>query len=106
MRKAEPAFEQIKDIHVQVFRGQLPDGAHGFVIDGNQGPFLIMLNSADPEDEQRCAFLHEMLHIYNDDFNRIAADGIQAVEARTHSQIEQMFPEDRRSAPEHRILRE
>lgn len=90
MSKAEPAFEQIKDIHVQVFRGQLPEGAHGFVIDGNQGSFLIMLNSADPEDEQRRAFLHEMLHIYNDDFERVLSEGIQRIETDAHEQLDRL----------------
>ena len=93
MSNTEPEFEQIKDIHVQVFRGRLPEGAHGFVIDGNQGPFLIMLNSADPEDEQRRAFLHEMLHIYNDDFERVLSEGIQRIETDAHEQLARLSPE-------------
>lgn len=87
MRIAETEFEQVKDIHVQVFQGQMPKGGHGIVVAGDPGQFLIMLNSADPEDEQRTAFLHEMLHIYNDDFERVLSDGIQRIETETHEQL-------------------
>lgn len=93
MRIAETEFEQVKDIHVHVFRGQMPKGGHGLVVAGDPGQFFIMLNSADPEDEQRRAYLHEMLHIFNDDFDRVAVEGASAVEAQVHSLIEQLFPE-------------
>lgn len=80
-------MEQLLDIRIQVFRDKLPQGAHGFVIAAGAGSYQIMINAADPEDEQRSTFLHEMLHVYNNDFQTVAAEGIQSVEIRTHEQI-------------------
>lgn len=80
-------MEQLLDIRVRVYRDTLPEGAHGFVIDSGGGSYSIMINAADPEDEQRAAFLHEVLHIYNGDFQRVQAEGIQSIEARTQEQL-------------------
>lgn len=75
---------------MQVYAEQLPDGAHGMIIDAGSGKYLMVINESDPEAEQRTAFLHEMLHIYNDDFERVLSEGIQRIETDAHEQLDRL----------------
>ena len=86
-------MRHVKDIRVQVYAEHLPDGGHGMIIDADNGEYLMVINEDDPEDVQRTAFLHEMLHIYNDDFERVLSDGIQRIETETHEQLARLSPE-------------
>lgn len=84
-------FELVKKINVQVYRAKMPESIHGTVTEDQAGKHMILINSEDSPDGQACAFLHEMLHLWNDDFNRVAVEGVQAVEARTHRQLRRLL---------------
>ena len=52
---------------------------------------MIVVNADLSEDEQAKAFLHECLHIYNDDFDHVSSEGVQSVEERTHAQLNRLL---------------
>ena len=78
-------FEVVKDIRLKVvLTKQMPKCMHGMVTEDNNNVYQIILNADDSEDMRRRAFVHEALHIYEDDFQRVKTEGVQAVESRTH----------------------
>lgn len=75
-------------VRISVFIEELPQSIHGMVspMDINNESYIIVLNTADNEEEQRKAFLHEMSHIWNRDFE--SREDVSQIEARTHRQME------------------
>ncbi len=70
---------------IQVFKEALPETVRGIsAFDESKERFYILINSTLSDEEQRNAFLHEALHIWNDDFQR---KNVQEIEAFTHDFI-------------------
>lgn len=73
----------MKEIKIQLFHEHFPvDSAFGMVCQDNSGAYMIVINADIPKEEQEKAFLHEMTHIYRDDFTRAQSLGVQEVEAQ------------------------
>ncbi len=52
--------------------------------------YMIVVNADESPEQQTVTFLHEMLHIWNDDFNN-PVDDVQTIEARTHRQLRRLL---------------
>lgn len=73
----------MKEIKIQLYHKHFPvDGGAGMVCTDDSGVYMVIINADLPEEEQEKTFLHEMLHIYRDDFSRVKAEGVQAIEAQ------------------------
>ena len=73
----------MKEIKIQLYHKHFPvDGCAGMVCTDDSGVFMVIINANLPEEEQEKAFLHEMLHIYRDDFTRVKTENVQAIEAQ------------------------
>ncbi len=73
----------MKEIKIQLYHKHFPvDGVAGMACTDDNGVFMVIINADLPEEEQEKAFLHEMLHIYRDDFTRAKSLGVQEVEAQ------------------------
>ena len=88
-----PEIVSTENIHLSIVTAHLPEGAKGVVMqDGNDCHDQTILINADlPESEQREAFLHECLHIWNHDLEKTGTESINQIEYRTHQQIEQFM---------------
>ena len=79
-------LSQIKK-ELSITTATLPESIHGLTVKTNDIYNIYVNNKLDP-DSQAAAFLHEMLHIWNDDFNKDAdADHI---EKQTHAQLKRI----------------
>ena len=61
-------------------------GAKGMSYRGGNDCYTILINADISEEEQAKAFLHEMFHIWNHDFD--SKESVQQIEERAHSVIE------------------
>lgn len=80
----------MREIALRLFHEIMPEGVHGMVAE-DHGKYMVVINANESPDEQAKAFLHEMLHIYNDDFNLVADEGVQSIESRTHEQLARLL---------------
>ena len=73
----------MREIKIHLFHEHFPvDGGASMVCTDDSGVFMVIINADLPEEEQEKAFLHEMLHIYRDDFTRVKTENVQAIEAQ------------------------
>lgn len=79
--------EEIKLTVCQI--GNMPEGIGGMVTLDNDGEYMIMINADASTDNQAKSFLHEMLHIWNHDFDR--GGNVNEIECRTHKQLESII---------------
>lgn len=77
----------MRELNIHLYTEPLPETVRGVVTE-NQGYYIICINNLLSEEEQQQAFIHEMLHIYNNDFN--SGDSVQAIEERTHKAAERL----------------
>ena len=78
----------MREIKIQLFHEHFPvDSAFGMACLDTSGVYMVIINADLPEAEQEKAFLHEMLHIYRDDFTRAQTEGVQTIEAQAHTGI-------------------
>lgn len=82
-------YKPEREFNIRVFREHLPAGAHGMAAPDNDG-YMIVVNADESPDKQAETFLHEMLHIWNDDFNDPVGN-VQVIEARTHRQLRRLL---------------
>lgn len=70
-------------ITLQIYKDELGK-VHGAVmpLDG-PGEYAVILNRNESGPEQLAAFIHEMIHIYNDDLN--STESVQQIERETHA---------------------
>ena len=64
----------IQPLNIRLAKMELLPGAEGITAKDEQG-YLVVINSMLPEDKQAAAFIHEMLHIWHDDFSGDAPAG-------------------------------
>ena len=67
---------------------KLPASVHGITSE-DKGKYYMLINAGETPDEQAAAFIHEMLHIWNKDFE--SGDSLQEIEARTHEQAKRIL---------------
>ena len=82
----------MREIKVRLFHEHFPVGGTGGIccLDPKTGEYMVIVNADLPQEERAKAFLHEMLHIYNDDFERVLSEGIQRIEADAHEQLDRL----------------
>lgn len=62
-------MEEKRNIQIQLVKAKMPETFRGVCKDKGEGSYLIILNQDKSEEEQAQSFLHEMLHIYYNDFD-------------------------------------
>jgi len=69
----------ITPINITIHTAELPAKANGATMETlEQRDFLILLNSTKSPEEQKRALIHEVLHIWHDDFRRTDLDQIES----------------------------
>ena len=64
-----------RQITLRIVSAALPTGAHGMCIQSaGTDALTVVINDTDTDDQQAFSFLHEMLHIWHDDFSRTGVD--------------------------------
>lgn len=61
---------------------------HG-ITSKDKNKYFMLINAGESPDEQAAAFIHEMLHIWNRDFE--SKDSLQEIEARTREQAKRIL---------------
>ena len=74
---------KMEKITLQIYKDEL-GSVHGAVmpLDG-PGKYAIVLNRNESGPEQLAAFIHEMIHIYNNDLQSI--ESVQQIEREAHA---------------------
>lgn len=72
-------------INIQLSEEPLPDDIHGATMEIKENSYLILLNSNSPTPRKTAAFLHEMLHIYRDDYK--STESSAKLETRHHAEL-------------------
>ena len=70
------------DINLKVYKMKLPDNVHGCISKNENNNYIILINETDSRTRQEQAFIHECLHIWNDDFNK---ESVQEIEWRLNN---------------------
>lgn len=78
----------MKKITLIIKEGKFPDSVKGATVALDEDTFQIWINDHLDPDEMAAAFLHEMLHVWNDDFDR--DENADQVEERTHEQLKRI----------------
>ena len=73
----------LDDIFVYV-NEDMPDGAREMVCPNSDGTYTVLINSSLDAGSQTEAFWHAIRHIQKNDFERVEAYGVQAIEADAH----------------------
>lgn len=78
-----------KTFKVSVAEIDLPESINGAITETAAREYTIAIRKGMTEDEKAAAFLHEMLHIYHDDFN----SGLKAdqIESDRHAELERLL---------------
>lgn len=69
-----------------IIKTPLPDKAKGGLFIDQAGEYMVLINSKLPEEEQEAAFVHEMKHLWHDDFNSKLSAG--EIEKRRHEKTQ------------------
>ena len=82
----KPEVIRKQKINLTVYQvGSFPDGVDGISAPDDKGGFMILINADQSPEEQARTFLHEMLHIWRGDHDRVAAEGVQKIESEAHA---------------------
>lgn len=73
------------DINLKVYKTKLPDNVHGCISKNKNNSYTILINETDSRTRQEQAFIHECLHIWNDDFNK---ESVQEIETEVLNHYE------------------
>ena len=73
----------MKKITIYLYETELPEDIEGVTSPnkGQENSYTIMIDSKQTETGRAAAFLHEMLHVYRDDFN--SGKTVQQIETET-----------------------
>lgn len=74
-----------KTFKVSIAEICLPEGVNGASAETAAGEYIVALRKGISETEKAAAFLHEMLHIYHDDFN--SGLNVKQIEADRHAEL-------------------
>ena len=58
-----------RQFKIDLATAPLPEKVDAVSVETDSGNYIVCLNSEKPSDNQTAGFLHEMLHIFHDDFN-------------------------------------
>ena len=78
-----------KSFKVSIAETAFPEKVSGSVTEVEDGEYIICLHKGMTEDERTAAFLHEMLHIYHDDFR--SGLSVRQNEAERHAELERLL---------------
>lgn len=79
-------LQQVKK-ELSISTADLPESVNGLTVNTNDIYNIYVNNKLDP-DSQAAAFLHEMLHIWNNDFD--SQEEADQIELRTHEQLKRI----------------
>ena len=69
-----------RTITISIISQNMPEGINGATIKKASDNYIIFLNDNQNQADITASFIHEMLHIYHDDFNSdMTATEIEAV---------------------------
>lgn len=75
----------MRELRIKLLHEHFPVGdVVGMVTQDNQGNYMIVINADLSPEKQEESFLHEMRHIYRNDFQRVRAG---EVEEEAHGKI-------------------
>lgn len=77
----------MNELNMVIERAQLPAAVKGITVK-NHNSIKVFVNSGLSKDEQAAAFLHECLHIWNNDFN--SGKAASEIEESTHKQLKRI----------------
>lgn len=84
-------FQKTHEWHnLKVIKVNLPDGINGTVALFGKDKYRIFINDKLPEDEQLKAFIHEMVHLYRGDLDKIGQD-VNTIEEETHRETDRIM---------------
>lgn len=63
---------------VYVYHAPLPEGIHGMTSKSISEAFIVAINSEDTPERQEQAFIHEMMHIWRDDWSKTEVSEAEA----------------------------
>lgn len=78
----------MKELNITIDKNSFPVSIKGFIVKDDDTTYRIFINDTLDSDDQAAAFLHECLHIWNDDFN--SNDSADHIEQRTHKQLKRI----------------
>ncbi len=62
----------------------MPKGIHGCTVLNSDDGFTVFIDPGDPDDVQKEAYIHEVEHIRNGDFDNIVDKNVGFIENRAH----------------------
>ena len=81
-------FQKTHEWHnLKVIKVNLPDSIKGAATSWEEDEYRIFINSKLSEDEQLKTFIHEMVHLYRGDLDKIGQD-VNTIEEETDRIIE------------------
>ena len=75
----------MRELSITIDEAELPPSVRGECAKDADGRFYIVINKCLSETERVKTFLHEMLHIYHDDF--ASEEPVAAIEAARHLEL-------------------
>ena len=78
-----------KTFKVSVVEMDLPEDVNGEIAKTAAQEYIIAIRKGITEDEKAAAFLHEMLHIYHDDFDN--GLNVHQIESDRHAELERLL---------------
>ena len=78
----------MNNIEIVINKASLPDSINGCTVFDDDHAYKIYINDTLSPDEQAAAFLHEMLHVWNNDFN--SNEAADHIEKNTHEQLKRI----------------
>lgn len=82
-------FDTVREWNLKVIEADLPVKGCCCPWDEGSKEYRIFINKNLSDQEKRKTFVHELIHIYNGDFDH--GEDIQTIEARTHRQTEEIM---------------
>ena len=90
-RKDEKNIMEDREISLRVIHTDLPDTINGATAQDPRDPdsYTVILNARKGQKQQLLSFLHEMIHVYQKDFE--SGQDVETVERLAHGIIEEIM---------------
>ena len=78
-----------RTVTVRIIKADLPETVNGMCMKNKDDGFVVFLNDKATEIRQASGFLHEMLHIWHDDYNSECP--MDQIEAERHKELKDIL---------------
>ena len=82
-------FDTVREWHLKVIEADLPVKGCCCPWDEDFKEYRIFINKNLPDQEKIRTFIHEMLHLYNNDFEQ--GEDVVSIESRTHRATDELM---------------